>query len=401
MKITDIRLFQLRGTMEFPGEFWEERLIRPIDVYPEHKTEGPAWLEKLEEGKYRMSSVFLEIVTDEGVNGIGGPITLEYAFVIDTQLKSLLIGADPLAHELLWDKMYRASVHGRKGSTMMAISAVDCALWDLKGRALNAPVYKILGGPTRTEIPAYASMLGFSIHPDRAVDRAREVVGQGFKAMKWFFRNGPADGREGMERNVDLVQQLREGVGDEIDIMLDAWMSWDVPYTVKMAALLEEYEPRWIEEPVLPDKIESYAEIRRRVNVPISGGEHEYTRWGMKQLLDAQALDVIQPDIYWCGGITETLKVCAIASTYDVPVIPHGHSTNATAHLIASQPASLCPLLEYLIKWNVIHQWFLKTPLQPVNGVVSLPETPGLGMDLDEAKIEEQRPLSWSPTRWS
>jgi len=401
MKIADVRLTQLRGTMQFPGEFWEERLIRPLDVYPEHKLEGPAWLEKLAEGSYRMSSIFVEIATDDGVTGIGGPITQEYAFIIDTQLKALLIGSDPLAHELLWDKMYRHSVHGRKGSTMMAISAVDCALWDLKGKALDAPVYKILGGPTRTEIPAYASMLGFSIHPDRAVDRAREMVKQGYRAMKWFFRDGPADGREGMERNVDLVQQLRDGVGEDIDIMLDAWMSWDVPYTVKMAALLEEHEPRWIEEPVLPDKIESYAEIRRRVNVPISGGEHEYTRWGMKQLMDAQAVDVLQPDIYWCGGITETLKICAIASTYDLPVVPHGHSTNATAHLIASQPANLCPILEYLVKWNTIHQWFLKTPLQPENGVVKLPDTPGLGMDLDEAKIEEQQPLSWSPTRWS
>src|SRR3954451_10317286 len=401
MKITDVRLFQLRGTMEFPGEFWEERLIRPLDVYPEHKTEGPAWLEKLEEGKYRMSSVFLEIVTDDGVSGIGGPITMEYAYIIDTQLKALLIGADPLAHELIWDKMYRHSVHGRKGSTMLAISAVDCAIWDLKGRALNAPVYKILGGPTRTEIPAYASMLGFSIHPDRAVDRARQMVKEGYGAMKWFFRDGPADGRAGMERNVDLGQQLRDGVGDSVDIMLDAWMSWDVPYTVKRAALLEEHEPRWIEEPVLPDKIESYAEIRRRVNVPISGGEHEYTRWGLKQLMDAQAVDVLQPDIYWCGGITETLKICAIASTYDVPVIPHGHSSNATAHLIASQPANLCPLLEYLLKWNVIHQWFLRNPLVPQGGVVTLPETPGLGMDLDEAKIEDRRDLSWEPRPWS
>jgi L-alanine-DL-glutamate epimerase-like enolase superfamily enzyme len=219
--------------------------------------------------------------------------------------------------------------------------------------------------------------------------------------MKWFFRDGPADGRPGMERNLDLVQQLRDGVGDSIDIMLDCWMSWDVPYTVKMAALLEEHEPRWIEEPVLPDKIESYAEIRRRVNVPISGGEHEYTRWGLKQLMDAQAVDVLQPDIYWCGGITETLKICAIASTYDLPVVPHGHSTNATAHLIASQPANLCPILEYLVKWNTIHQWFLKTPLKPENGVVTLTDAPGLGMELDEYKIEEQTPLSWAPRPWS
>jgi L-rhamnonate dehydratase len=401
MKITDVRLFQLRGTMQFPGEFWEERLIRPIDVYPEHKTEGPAWLEKLEEGTYRMTSIFLEIVTDEGVNGIGGPITLEYAFIVDTQLKSLLIGADPLAHELLWDKMYRHSVHGRKGSTMMAISAVDCALWDLKGRALKTPVYRILGGPTRTEIPAYASMLGFSVEPAKAAQRAREHRDQGYGAMKWFFREGPADGKEGIRKNVALVKAVREAVGDDVDIMLDAWMSWDVPYTIKMAELLQEYSPRWIEEPVLPDKIESYAKIRAESVVPISGGEHEYTRWGLKQLMDAEAVDVVQPDIYWCGGITETLKVCAIASTYDLPVVPHGHSTNATAHLIASQPASLCPILEYLIKWNVIHQWFLKTPLTPENGVVRLPDTPGLGMDLDESKIEEQRPLSWSPTRWS
>jgi L-rhamnonate dehydratase len=399
MKITDVRLFQLRGTMEFPGEFWEDRLIRPIDVYPEHKSEGPSWLEKLSEGKYRMSSIFLEIVTDEGVNGIGGPITLEYAFIVDTQLKSLLVGADPLAHELLWDKMYRSSVHGRKGSTMMAISAVDCALWDLKGRWANAPVYRILGGPTRTEIPAYASMLGFSVEPERAAQRSREYKDLGYGAMKWFFRDGPSDGKAGVARNIALVKAVREAVGDDVDIMLDAWMSWDVPYTLKMAELLEEYSPRWIEEPVLPDKIESYARIRAESMVPISGGEHEYTRWGLKQLMDAEAVDVVQPDIYWCGGITETLKICAIASTYDLPVVPHGHSTNATAHLIASQPASLCPILEYLIKWNVIHQWFLYQPLTPVGGVVKLPDTPGLGMDLDESKIEEQRPLSWSPTR--
>jgi L-alanine-DL-glutamate epimerase-like enolase superfamily enzyme len=135
--------------------------------------------------------------------------------------------------------------------------------------------------------------------------------------------------------------------------------------------------------------------------VPISGGEHEYTRGGLKQVMDAEAVDVLQPDIYWCGGITETLKICALASAYDLPVIPHGHSSNAGAHLTAAQPATLVPLQEYLIKWNVIHQWFLKTPVVPQNGVIMPAETPGLGMVLDEAKIEEQRPLSWPQTRWS
>ncbi len=401
MKITEVRLFQVRGTMEFPGEFWEERLIRPIDVYPEHKAEGPAWLEKLEEGRYRMQSIFLEIVTDEGVNGIGGPISMDQAFIIDTELKRLLLGADPRANELIWDKLYRYVVHGRKGATMMAISAIDCALWDLKGRWANAPVYRLLGGPTRPEIPAYASMLGFSIEPEAAAERAVDIVGYGYKAMKWFFRNGPADGKEGMERNIALVAAVRDAVDEDVDLMFDCWMSWDVPYTIKMAEQLEEFQPRWLEEPVLPDKIESYAEIRRRVNVPISGGEHEYTRWGIKQLLDAQAVDVLQPDIYWCGGISETLKICAIASAYDIPVVPHGHSTQATAHLIASQSPTLCPILEYLLKWNVIHQYFLKSPLVPQGGVVTLPETPGLGMDLDDAKIEERRDLGWEQRPWT
>ena len=225
MKITEVRLFQVRGTMEFPGEFWEDRLIRPIDVYPEHKAEGPAWLEKLEAGKYRMQSTFVEIVTDEGVNGIGGPISMDQAFIIDAEFKRLLLGADPIAHELIWDKLYRSSVHGRKGPTMMAISAVDCAIWDLKGKWANAPVYRLLGGPTRTEIPAYASMLGFSVEPDRAAQRAIEAVDEGYQAMKWFFRDGPTDGREGMERNIALVRAIRDAVGEDVDIMLDCWMS--------------------------------------------------------------------------------------------------------------------------------------------------------------------------------
>jgi L-alanine-DL-glutamate epimerase-like enolase superfamily enzyme len=395
VKISEVRLVQVSGTMSFEGEFWEERLIRPIDVYPEFKAEGPSHLPRAGEGRYRMQSIFVELHTDDGPTGIGGPISLDQAFIIDTSLRPFIEGADALAHEVLWDKLYRASVHGRKGVTMLAISAVDCAMWDLKGRWANAPVYRLLGGPTRTEIPAYASALGYSIEPARAAERARAFVEQGYRASKWFFRNGPADGRSGMERNVELVRTLRQAVGPDVDIMLDCWMSWDVAYTVEMAERLEEFRPRWIEEPVLPDKIESYAAIRRQVAIPISGGEHEYTRWGLKQLMDAEAVDVLQPDIYWAGGITEMLKICALASTYDLPVIPHGHSTPASAHLIASQPVSTCPLLEYLIKWNEVHQFFLKSPLKPDNGVVRLPDTPGIGMDLDDSKIDERRTLAW------
>lgn len=395
MKITAVRVFELTGVMEYQGEFWEERLVRPMDIYPEHKVEGPHWLNKTSEGHYRIQAHFVELETDEGVTGVGGPMPADQAYIIATQLKPLLMGHDPLAIERIWDRLYRAMVHGRKGVVMMAISVVDCALWDLKGKWAGAPVYRLLGGPTRESIPAYASALGYSLDPELVQERAAEMVKQGYRSTKWFFRDGPADGIAGIERNMRLVRTLRETVGPDVDIMLDCWMSWDVPYTIQMARRMEEYHPRWIEEPVLPDKIEQYAEIRRNVNIPISGGEHEYTRWGLKALMDAGACDVLQPDIYWAGGISETMKICALASAYDLPVIPHGHSVPATVHLIAAWPVTTCPLLEYLIKWNEIHQFFLKEPLKPVNGQVTLPTQPGIGMALDETKIEQRRELSF------
>jgi L-alanine-DL-glutamate epimerase-like enolase superfamily enzyme len=394
MKITAVNLFEVRGEMAFEGEFWEERLVRPIDIYPEHKAQGPGWLTKIEDGRYAMRSQFCEIETDEGLTGLAGPTTLSQAFVIRHELAPLLIGHDPLATERIWDRLYRSMVHGRKGTPMMALSVVDCALWDLKGKWAGVPVYRLLGGPVRDAIPAYASTLGYSLELDLVAQRVGEFVDQGYRAMKWFFREGPTDGKEGIAKNVALVETLREAAGPDVDIMLDCWMSWNVPYTIEMARRLVPYHPRWLEEPVLPDKIPQYAEIRRNSPIPISGGEHEYTRWGLKALMDAGAVDVLQPDIYWAGGITEMLKICAIASAYDLPVIPHGHSVPASVHLIASQPVTTCPLLEYLVKWNTIHQFFLKDPIKPENGEVTLPTGPGMGMALDEDKIQERQELS-------
>jgi L-alanine-DL-glutamate epimerase-like enolase superfamily enzyme len=395
MKITAVRVLELQGVMEHKDEFWEERLIRPVDIYPEHKVQGPNWLEKLSEGKYRIQAYFVKIETDDGVDGVGGPMPADQAYIVSQQLTPLLLGHNPLAIERIWDRMYRYMVHGRKGLVMQAISVVDCALWDLKGKWANAPVYSLLGGPTRETIPAYASALGYSLDPELVRERVQDMVKQGYRATKWFFRDGPTDGIAGINRNLRLVETLRDAVGPDVDIMLDCWMSWDVPYTVQMARRLEEYQPRWLEEPVLPDKIEQYAQIRSQVNIPISGGEHEYTRWGLKELMDAGACDVLQPDIYWAGGISEMMKICALASAYDLPIIPHGHSTPASAHLIAAWPETTCPLLEYLIKWNEIHQFFLKYPLKPEGGVVKLPNRPGIGMELDENKIESQREVTF------
>ena len=401
MKITRLRLREVTGTLPFEGEFWEERLIRPIDVYPEHRAEGPQqyrqWApRRLADGTYKLKSIFLQIETDEGVTGLGGPMPREVAYVVDQEFRGLLTGEDPRANERIWDKLYRSAVHGRKGVAMMAISAIDCTLWDLKGRWLGQPVYRRLGGPIRESAPAYASMLGYSLEPELVRRRAQEAVAQGYTAMKWFPRHGPTDGREGIARNVELMRTLREAAGPDVDVMLDAWMSWDVPYTIALARRLEEYQPSWIEEPVMPDKTDACAEIRRRSPVPTATGEHEYTRYGLKLLMDAGAADVLQPDTYWAGGITEMVKICALASTYDLPVIPHGHSVPANVHLILSQPAVTCPLIEYLVKWNEIHQYFFKEPLKPVNGMVTVPQGPGMGMELDPAKIEAERELNWS-----
>jgi L-rhamnonate dehydratase len=393
MKVTDIRFRHVSGSLEHDGEFWEERLIQPIDVYPEYRARRRPEMRSTDDGKLAIESIFVEVETDEGVTGIGGPVSLDVAFIIHRQLRPSVVGENPMAVERIWDIMYRSVVHGRKGETMFAISAVDCALWDLKGKALGVPVCTLLGGPVRTEMPAYASALGYSLEPAKAHRVAKQLAEDGYTATKWFPRKGPVDGREGMRINLELAETLRGAVGPDVDIMLDAWMSWNVPYTLRMAELLVEVDPRWIEEPVLPDMIAQYAEIRSRSPLPIAGGEHEYTRWGMAALLNAEGVDVLQPDTYWAGGITELQKIYAIASVHDIPVIPHGHSVPANVHLMASQPALMAPILEYLVKWNAIHQHFFKEKVEPVNGMVTVPDRPGMGIELDPAKIERERYL--------
>ena len=396
MKITDVRLHLVSGTLPFEGVFWEERLIQPIDVYPEYRARQRKEMRSTDGAGLPISSVFIEIETDEGITGIGGPTSIYVAFIAFRQFRDLLIGEDPVATERLWDIMYRSAVHGRKGEAMFAISVIDCALWDLRGKWANAPVYQLLGGPIRKEIPSYASALGYSIEPERAFKQAKAFADEGYKATKWFVRNGPADGHEGIRKNVELIRTLREAVGPDVEIMIDAWMSWDVPYTVRMSELLLEYRPYWIEEPVMPDKIDQYAEIRERSLVRTAGGEHEYTRWGIKQLLDVRAVDFVQADTYWAGGISELQKIITLGSVYDIPVIPHGHSTPANAHLSAAAPILNVPWIEYLVKWNEVHQHFLKNPLKPVNGLITVSDRPGLDMELDPAKFETEKYLDFS-----
>ena len=393
MQIEKIRLRHVFGTIETDGLFWEERLVQPLDVYEEFRdvTKRVEWSSQRSSNELSHDAYFVQIETDEGAIGIGGPMDRAVAFIIDNELSRYLIGRDPLAIEFLWDIMHRGSVHGRQGNTMIAISAIDNALWDLKGRYFNTTVYSIIGGPTRQRVPAYASMLGYNVLDMGLVsERAKQKQEEGFTAQKWFFRHGPMSGAEGFKKNVEMVKTLRKTLGDDDDIMLDCWQSMDVNYVIRLAEHIEDYHPRWLEEVALPDRVDSYRKIREATNIPISGAEHHYTRWGMKQFIDAEALDILQPDIYWAGGLSETLKIAAVATTADLITIPHGHSTNAGIHFSVGQSPIHTPYQEFLIKWNIVHQHFLKDPVTPENGMIKAPSGVGMMMDLDSDKIERE-----------
>ncbi len=391
MKITNVKIRNLQGSFKSNGVFWEDRLVRPIDIYPEYAIQGHE-NDNFQTGDIvKTSSIFVEIHTEEGLYGTAGPIDSSHAKIIEETLSKIILGKDALAVELLWDQMHRLSVHGRQGITMIAISAIDCALWDLKGKYYNTPVYKILGGPTRKKIPAYASMLGFNVTDMKLVsERAKLYKEKGFTAQKWFFRFGPMAGIEGLIKNVEMVKTIRESVGDNYEIMLDCWQSMDYKYVVELAKRIEEYRPYWLEETVMPDRVEIYKKIKEKINIPLSGAEHDYTRWGMLRFIEKNALDFYQPDIYWAGGLSEVIKIANLASTFDLITIPHGHSSNATLHFSLSQVPIHTPFQEYLIKWNKVHQHFLKTPEKPKEGYFEETELIGLGMELDKEKIEKE-----------
>lgn len=391
MRITAVRLRRLTGTLPTRGDIWEERLVRPLDIYDEyrHRNDFEGGVQTAD--GFRIATVFVEIDTDDGVSGRAGPIPEAVAYIVAHSLRRLLLGQDPIAGEKLWDQMHRAMVHGRQGDAMLAISAVDCALWDLRGRWLGQPVYRLLGGPTRDAVPAYASMLGFAVLDlGRVRERAQEYKALGYVAQKWFFRHGPMSGKDGLHQNVALVRTLREAVGEDYDLMFDCWQAMDVGYVVDLAERIAEYRPRWLEECVMPDRIDSYRRIKERTNIPLAGAEHEYTRWGFKRFIDSDALDVLQPDIYWCGGLSEALKIAAYATAHDLVTIPHGHSSGATIHFSVTQSPIHTPYQEYLVKWNAIHQHFLRDPVDPIDGLIHAPTLPGLGMELDPAKIESE-----------
>jgi len=389
VKITDVSLFQVSAAL--PENWAPNRTAqsRPIDLYDPPAPSAPR------SGPAEIRGIYLEIVTDEGLSGLFGPIQRDQAFVIYHHLRPFLLGRDPLATELLYDQMIRLNRHGRSGLFMTGVSPVDCALWDLKGKAWDKPVYRLLGGPTRAAVPAYASMLGYPVEPEAAAATAREYVELGYKAQKWFFAYGPAHGAEGMAKNVAMAQAVREAVGPYYPLMFDAFMSWNVGYASKMAQAIEPFDPTWLEEPVPPERVGELRRIRQASRVPIATGEHVYTRWQTKELLVNEAIDFLQNDPDWTGGITELCKLGALASAFEVPMIAHGHSLLAALHVAGASSPAQVPYVEYLVNSQPGKQFFHDPTYEPVHGDVALPELPGLGLVLDEKKIERREPVTF------
>ncbi len=384
MKITEIRTRVVR---------WRGKTV-PL---PPHFCTNPMDLLELPDASMQTFTfhgwLIVEVFTDDGHVGIGNaalapPITKQ---VIDLYLKPLLIGQNPWDIELLWQHMYRKTMaFGRKGIGMVAISALDIALWDLLGKSAKQPVYRLLGGRTKARIPVYASRL-YSVDLDELAGEAKRYKDEGYHAMKLRFGWGPADGADGMQRNVALVRTVREAVGDEIDVMADAYMGWTLDYAKRMLPLLEPFHLRWLEEPVIPDDIHGYAELRSYGKIPIAGGEHEFTLYGFRELLEAKALDYIQFDTNRVGGITQARKIAALAEAYSVPVIPHAgqmHNYHVVMASLNSPMAEYFPIVDVEVGNELFWYVFQGEP-KSKDGYVNLDDnTPGLGLTINEAGLE-------------
>src|SRR5450432_2991166 len=387
MKITEIRtrVVQWKGkTVPLPPHF----CTNPMDAIA-------PMLSKKTMGTFTFHGwLVVEIFTDTGLVGIGNaalsPLVTKQ--LIDLYLKPLLIGNDPWDIEFLWQHMYRKTMaFGRKGVAMVAISAVDIALWDLLGKSAKQPVYRLLGGRTKPRIPVYASRL-YSTPLDELAREAKRYADEGYKAMKLRYGWGPLDGAAGMQKNVDLVRTVRQTVGDGIDIMTDAYMGWTLDYAKRMLPLLEPFNLRWLEEPVIPDDIRGYAELKSYGRIPIAGGEHEFTLFGFQQLLEARAVDYIQFDTNRVGGITQARKIAALAEAHQVPVIPHAgqmHNYHIVMASLNSPMAEFFPKVDVEVG-NELFWYIFDGEPTPKDGFINLDETvPGLGLTVNEESLKQ------------
>jgi D-galactarolactone cycloisomerase len=342
------------------------------------------------------TAMVVEIETDDGLIGWGecyGPARITAA-VVQT-VAPWLIGQDPLRTEYLWQMIYaRLRDHGQKGAVIEGLSGIDIALWDVKGKHFGVPAHRLLGGPLRSEVQAYATGLYRSKSGDPLKYLAEEAAGyvaQGFKSVKLKVGFGVAE-------DAAVTRAVREAIGPDVALMVDANHAYDAVAAIRLGRMIEAYDIAWFEEPVPPEDVAGYREVKAALSIPIAGGECEFTRFGFRDLLASRAVDIIQPDTCAAGGLSECKKIADMAEAFGVRYNPHvwgtGIAIAASLQLLAVLPshtphslAPVEPMLEFDRTEHPIRQSLLLQPIEHVNGIVRAPDGPGLGIEVDRAAL--------------
>jgi len=347
----------------------------------------------------------VEVETDEGITGWGecfgaGNIALANKGIVEQVIQPMVLGMDPLDRDVIWHKIYNLMRdHGQKGMPLQSLSGVDIALWDIAGKVAGLPLHKMIGGAHRDRIDVYG--YGMMLRPESADsliarfgDEAAAIKGMGFKATKMKVGLGPKD-------DVRLIEAVRRGVGDDYRFMIDANHAYTTHDAFYVGRAMEEFDPYWFEEPVAPEDLDGYRELRQGLRVNISGGEAEFNRWGWRALLECRGLDIAQPEVCALGGISEYLRVLALCHAHFTPVVNHvwgsAVAVATNMHLLAAMPPlpgglfPWEPMLEFDTTHNTFRDELLTEPLDiqgqvtASGGQVAIPDGPGIGVtpDLD------------------
>src|SRR6516162_4391204 len=342
------------------------------------------------------TAMLVEIETDSGLVGWGecyGPARVNSAVV--KEIAPWLIGEDPLRTDHLWQNTYaRLRDHGQKGVVIQGLSGIDIALWDLKGKHFGVPCYRLMGGPLRSEVKAYATGLYRRKSGDPAKYLAQEAasyVADGFSAVKLKVGFG-------VQEDAAMTHAVRDAIGDDIALMVDANHAYDAVAAIRLGRMIEQFDISWFEEPVPPEDGAGYRAVKSALAIPVAGGECEFTRLGFRDLLASRAIDIIQPDTCAAGGLTECKKIADMAEAFSVRDNPHvwgtGIAIAASLQLLAVLPShtptslkALEPVLEFDRTEHPIRQAILVTPIEHIGGVVRVPEGPGLGIEVDRKAL--------------
>lgn len=342
------------------------------------------------------TAMLVEIETDSGLVGWGecyGPARVNSAVV--KEIAPWLIGEDPLRTDHLWQSVYaRLRDHGQKGVVIQGLSGIDIALWDIKGKHFGVPVHRLLGGPRRTEVRAYATGLYRRKSGDPGkylAEEAASYVAEGFGAVKLKVGFG-------IEEDAAMARAVRAAIGRDVALMVDANHAYDAVAAIRLGRMIEELDIGWFEEPVLPEDIAGYRAVKAAITIPVAGGECEFTRFGFRDLLASRAIDIVQPDTCAAGGLSECKKIADMAEAFSVRYNPHvwgtGIAIAASLQLLAVLPshtptslAPVEPMLEFDRTEHPIRQSILVTPIEHIGGVVRVPEGPGLGIEVDRKAL--------------